>query len=65
MSDLSLAFRQIAVWIGQFLSMCQDHWLLQVALFLVVLDLIVGVLIVVRVVRIKRTVAVILLIMLP
>lgn len=48
MSDLSLAFRQIAVWIGQFLSMCQDHWLLQVALFLIVLDLIVGVLIVVR-----------------
>lgn len=48
MSDLSLLFRQIAVWIGQFLAMCQDYWLLQVALFLIVLDLIVGVLIVVR-----------------
>lgn len=48
MSDLTLFFRQLAVWIGQFLSMCQEHWLLQVALFLFVLDLIVGVILVVR-----------------
>lgn len=48
MSDLTLLFRQFAVWIGQFLSLCRDRWLLQVALFLFILDFIVGVLIVVR-----------------
>lgn len=48
MSDLSLVFKQIAVWIGQFLNLCQNHWLLQVALFLIVLELVVGVILVVR-----------------
>lgn len=48
MSDLVLVFKQVAAWIGQFLNVCHDHWIMQIALFLIVLDLIVSVILVAR-----------------
>lgn len=48
MSDLSLVFQQIFVWLGEFLALCRSSWLLTVAVFLVLLDLIVSILLVVR-----------------
>lgn len=48
MSDLSLVFQQIFVWLGEFLTLCRSSWLLTVALFLILLDLIVSILLIVR-----------------
>lgn len=48
MSDLELIFRQVFVWIGEFLTLCRSSWLLTVALFLILLDLIVSILLIVR-----------------
>lgn len=48
MSDLSLVFQQIFVWLGEFLALCRSSWLLTVALFLILLDLIVSILLIVR-----------------
>ena len=48
MSDLSLVFQQVFVWLGEFLALCRSSWLLTVAVFLILLDLIVSILLVVR-----------------
>lgn len=48
MSDLALVFQQIFVWIGEFLAVCRSSWLLTVAVFLIILDLIVSILLVIR-----------------
>lgn len=48
MEQLSLVFRQMAVWIGQFLAKCTSDWFLTILLFLMVLNLIVSVIIAVR-----------------
>lgn len=48
MSDLEIVFRQIFVWIGEFLSVCRSSWLLTVAVFLIILDLIVSILLIIR-----------------
>lgn len=48
MSDLALIFQQIFVWIGEFLTVCRSSWLLTVAVFLIILDLIVSILLIIR-----------------
>lgn len=48
MDQLSLIFRQMATWIGQWLAFATNNWLLSILLFLQVLGLIVSVLILLR-----------------
>lgn len=48
MEQFSILVRQIAVWIGQWLALCSQHWILTVGMFLGVLSLIVSVILNVR-----------------
>lgn len=48
MSDLEIVFQQIFVWIGEFLAVCRSSWLLTIAIFLIILDVIVSILLIIR-----------------
>lgn len=48
MEQFTIVTRQIAVWIGQWLALCGQNWLLTILMFLMVLSLIVSVIINIR-----------------
>lgn len=48
MGSLGLVFEALSVYIGQFLALCSSRWFLTVLIFLMVLDLVVGVIISLR-----------------
>lgn len=48
MEDLSLIFKQFVVWFAQLFETCRSSWLLTIAIFLMVLDLIVSILLIIR-----------------
>lgn len=48
MEQFTIVTRQIAVWIGQWLALCSQNWLLTILMFLMVLSLIVSVILNIR-----------------